>query len=60
MNLSCKEATHLLSRREDERLSLAESAALRVHLAICRGCRALSEQIPFLRRALAKYFDLDG
>jgi hypothetical protein len=60
MNLSCKEATRLLSRREDERLSLAESAALRVHLAICRGCRAVSEQFPFLRRALAKYFDLEG
>lgn len=60
MNLSCKEATRLLSRREDERLSLAESAALRLHLAICRGCRAVSEQIPFLRRALTKYFDLDG
>jgi hypothetical protein len=60
MNLSCKEATRLLSRREDARLSLAENAALRLHLAICRGCRAVSEQIPFLRRALAKYFDLDG
>jgi hypothetical protein len=60
MNLSCKEATRLLSRREDERLSLAESAALRVHVAICRGCRAVSQQIPFLRRALAKYFDLEA
>jgi hypothetical protein len=58
MNLSCKEATRLLSERQDRSLSLGESAALRVHLAICRGCRAVSEQIPFLRRALAKYFDL--
>lgn len=58
MNLSCKEATRLLSQREDRKLGLAESAALRLHLAICRGCRALSEQIPFLRRALARYFDL--
>ena len=23
----------------------------------CRGCRALGEQIPFLRRALARYFE---
>ena len=57
MNLSCKEATRLLSQREDRRLTLGESAALRVHLAICRGCRAVSEQIAFLRRALARYFD---
>jgi hypothetical protein len=24
---------------------------------LCGGCRAVSEQVPFLRRALAKYFD---
>lgn len=60
MNLSCREATRLLSQREDRSLSLAESAALRIHLTICRGCRAVGEQIPFLRRALAKYFDLTG
>lgn len=57
MNLSCREASHLLSQREDRKLSLAESAALRLHLAICRGCRALGEQIPFLRRALSKLFE---
>jgi predicted anti-sigma-YlaC factor YlaD len=57
MNLSCKEASHLLSQREDRKLSFAESAALRLHLAICRGCRALSEQIPFLRKALSRLFD---
>jgi hypothetical protein len=57
MNLSCKEATRLLSQREDRRLTLGESAALRVHLVICRGCRTVSEQIPFLRRALARLFD---
>jgi hypothetical protein len=58
MNLSCKEATRLLSQREDRKLALGERVALRLHLALCRGCRAVSEQIPFLRRALARYFDL--
>jgi Putative zinc-finger len=57
MNLSCREATRLISRREDRSLSLAERATLRLHLLICRGCRAVSEQIPFLRRALARYLD---
>ena len=60
MNLSCREATRLLSQRQDRRLSLSESAALRLHLTICRGCRAIGEQMPFLRRALAKYFDSPG
>ncbi len=57
MHLSCREATRLLSQREDRKLTLGERAALRLHLAICRGCRAVSEQIPFLRRALRKYFE---
>jgi hypothetical protein len=57
MNLSCREATQLISQREDRKLTLAQQAALRLHLVICRGCRALSAQIPFLRRALAKYFE---
>ena len=57
MNLSCKEATQLLSQREDRKLTLAETVTLRLHLAICRGCRAVSEQIPFLRRAVSRLLD---
>jgi hypothetical protein len=57
MRLSCKEATQLLSQREDRKLTLAERVALRLHLVICRGCRAVSEQIPFLRRAVARLLD---
>ncbi|HYX64779.1 MAG TPA: zf-HC2 domain-containing protein [Burkholderiales bacterium] len=57
MNLSCKEASQLLSQREDRRLTLAETVTLRLHLAICRGCRAVSEQIPFLRRAVSRLLD---
>jgi len=57
MNLSCRDATHLLSQREDRRLSLGERIALQLHLAICRGCRAVAGQIPFLRRALRRYLD---
>ena len=57
MNLSCKEATRLISQREDRRLTLGERVALRIHLAICRGCRAMSKQIPFLRRAVSRLLD---
>jgi len=57
MTLSCKEATKLLSQREDRKLALAERVALRLHLVICKGCRAVSAQIPFLRRALGRLLD---
>ena len=54
MNLSCKEATRLMSQAQDRQLSLGERAWLQFHLAICRGCRAASEQLEFLRRAMRR------
>lgn len=54
MNLSCKEATRLMSQSQDRELSLGERAALKIHLAMCRGCRAVSEQLEFLRRAVRR------
>ncbi|HKX38094.1 MAG TPA: zf-HC2 domain-containing protein [Burkholderiales bacterium] len=57
MNLSCKEATRLMSQSQDRELSLGERAALKIHLAMCRGCRAVSEQLGFLRRAVRRLGD---
>jgi len=50
--LSCKEATRLLSQREDRKLAFGERVALRVHLAICNGCRNVNAQFKFLRLAV--------
>jgi Putative zinc-finger len=52
MLLSCKETTRLLSQGEDRRLAFGERVALRVHLAICNGCRNVSAQLKFLRVAV--------
>ena len=52
MMLSCKETTRLLSQGEDRRLAFGERVALRVHLAICNGCRNVSAQFKFLRVAV--------
>ena len=57
MNLSCKEASRLMSRAEDRELSQTERAAIMAHLTICRGCRAAAEQFQQLRRALRRLFD---
>ena len=57
MNLSCKEATRLMSQAQDRELSLGERASLQFHLAICRGCRAVSKQFDFLRRAMRQLLD---
>ena len=52
--LSCKEATRLVSQGLDRELALGERIALRVHLAICAGCRNVGRQLAFLRRAIRR------
>ncbi len=54
MMLSCKETTRLLSQGEDRDLAFGDRVALRVHLAICKGCRNVNEQFKFLRLAVQK------
>ena len=53
--LSCHESTRLLSQAQERRLTLGERAALRVHLAICVGCRNFSRQVDILRRVSRAY-----
>ncbi len=52
MLLSCKETTRLLSQGEDRKLAFGERVSLRVHLAICNGCRNVNAQFKFLRLAV--------
>lgn len=53
--LSCKDATHLISQGLDRRLSLVERIGLRLHLLICRGCRATEKHLAFLHEAGAAW-----
>ena len=54
MLLSCKETTRLLSQGEDRKLAFGERVTLRLHLAICNGCRNVSRQFEFLRLAVKR------
>jgi hypothetical protein len=49
--LTCKETSRLVSQGLDRKLGLGERIAVRLHLAICRGCANFSRQMEFLRRA---------
>ncbi len=50
--LNCKQVTHLLSEAQDRELTLGERLPLRMHLAMCKGCRNFEKQLDFLRAAL--------
>jgi len=52
MLLSCKKTARLLSQGMDRDLAFGERVALRLHLAICDGCRNVGDQFKFLRQAV--------
>ena len=51
--ISCKEVTQIVSQRQDRALGFGERLSLRVHFALCKGCRNVEQQLDFLRRAVA-------
>lgn len=53
--LSCKEATRLLSQRQDRALTAVEFVKLRLHLAVCVACTRFARQLAFVRSALSRY-----
>jgi len=55
LNLSCREASRLLSEAMDRDLKLSERVALRYHLVICTACTRFNAQVQFLRRAMKAY-----
>jgi hypothetical protein len=54
LNISCKKATYLISKKEENRLSWFEKIKLRGHLTICSLCRKFEIQTGFIGR-MAKH-----
>ena len=44
----------MVSQGLDRELAFGDRIALRAHFAICQGCRNVSQQLSFLRRAMKK------
>lgn len=53
--VSCKEASRLLSQREERTLALADRIKLRLHLSVCVACTRFARQLVVIRRAMARY-----
>lgn len=49
--MNCKEAVALMSEGQDRTLTLSERLVLRLHLFICRGCRATRRHFQFFHTA---------
>ena len=50
--LTCKEASILISERQDRKLRLYQRLALRMHLWVCGNCRRFERQMRLIRRML--------
>ncbi len=55
--LSCKQASVLLSQAQERRLGLLERSKLRLHLLACDGCTNFLKQLQFIRAAIRRYRD---
>ncbi|MDX2146987.1 MAG: hypothetical protein SFZ23_05645 [Planctomycetota bacterium] len=49
LNMSCREHAELLSRQLDQRLEPGQALGLKLHLCVCRGCRAFGASLRRLR-----------
>ncbi|MDR5865529.1 zf-HC2 domain-containing protein [Halomonas koreensis] len=53
--MMCKQATRLMSLKRDRPLTFRERLSLRLHLAMCDGCRECDRQFGLLHRAGERY-----
>ena len=53
--ISCKDASRLVSQREEAALSAWQRLVLRLHLSVCAACSRFERQVAFLRNAMQKY-----
>jgi len=57
--LSCQQASVLLSQAQERRLGLPERLKLRLHLLACDGCTHFLRQLRFIRSFVRRYRDAD-
>jgi hypothetical protein len=60
MMMNCKQATRLLSEKQDRPLSSKEKVALKFHTLICAGCRNFDKQMDALSVFSRSYLKTKG
>ncbi|MBK3519316.1 anti-sigma factor family protein [Carboxylicivirga marina] len=54
MMISCKEATFLISKKQQDKLTRIEKIQLTFHLMMCKYCRRFERQTKFITKAIKK------
>lgn len=55
INISCHEATRLVSQQLDQPLGLADKLRLQTHLLVCKACPSMHQKFATLHQAGLKY-----
>lgn len=50
--LTCRDASHLISERQERPLGFRERWGIKLHLLICVNCRRFEQQMALMRQAL--------
>ncbi|PJF02413.1 zf-HC2 domain-containing protein [Acinetobacter seifertii] len=58
--LTCRQATQLLSEKQDRPLFLREQSSLQLHLLACRSCRRYAKQIKTISQLSKAFKNLDN
>lgn len=53
--ITCRQASQLVSKERDVKLTLRERLSLRLHLLMCAMCRRYQQQLGFLARVAARF-----
>lgn len=53
--LTCKDASHLISEKQERQLGFLERWNLRLHLWICLNCRRFEQHLALMRQAFRRY-----
>ncbi len=57
MMITCRQASVLLSKREDMPLGRLDAMKLKLHLALCKYCRNVARQFAGIRLAMRRLRD---
>jgi len=49
LNITCKRATYLISKKEDDSIGFLDKMKLRLHLGVCGACRLFEKQSWFIK-----------
>jgi hypothetical protein len=56
LRLTCQEASLLISKRQETKLTWQENVKLRFHLSICEPCTRFAKQVVVLDASLSRFF----